>query len=115
MMRVELPWPPKYLRRGGISPGREGWAKAYRDFAALLTQKAGVHALYRPGVVVTVDLRPPSNWKLTKPEAIARVRSGLEGVADAIGVEVDEWQLTAALGDRHSAGAVIVEIEGTAL
>ena len=112
-MIVTLPWPPREL-----SPNsRNHWrpkaksAKGYRFVAHLLAceQKCPV-GLERATVAITFN--PPDNRARDLDNMLASIKSGLDGIASAIGVDDSKWTITIQKGQPVKGGAVVVEITG---
>jgi crossover junction endodeoxyribonuclease RusA len=97
MICITLPWPPKEL-----SPNaRLHWAaknkhrKRYREVCAWQAVADGV----RPNVAYTGPLRveiefiPPDRRARDMDNMLASIKAGLDGVADALGVDDKHWRL----------------------
>lgn len=88
-MKVILPWPPT-----GLSPNaRLHWAqksklaKAYRKACHLLMLEAGLRGIDWEGDIhVWIDFYRPTKRVMDHDNCLARIKSGLDGVADALGV-----------------------------
>ena len=90
MLTIALPWPPKEL-----SPNaRKHWRglakakKAYRDACRVETLLQ-----CRPGYLrlperihLTMDFVPPDRRKRDRDNLVASMKSGLDGLADALGI-----------------------------
>lgn len=93
--RVTLPWPPKEL-----SPNaRVHWSalarakKAYRAACAMQAQHQGVRRLAAAKLHVSLTFYPPSRRAFDLDNALARMKSGLDGLADVLGVDDKHWSL----------------------
>jgi len=93
--RVTLPWPPKDL-----SPNaRVHWTrlakakKAYRAACALQAQAQGVRRLAADKLHVHLTFYPPTRRAFDLDNALARMKSGLDGLADVLGVDDKHWSL----------------------
>lgn len=108
---LTLPWPDKAL-----SPNARGhWAKknkacrAYRKTCWVLGLEVKVKAKDGP-IDVYLTFRPPSKRKYDLDNAIASLKSGLDGVADALGVNDACFRLHAVMGLPVESGAVWVTV-----
>lgn len=89
MNKVTLPWPPT-----GLSPNaRLHWAqksklaKAYRKACHLLMLEAGLRGIDWDGDIhVWIDFYRPTKRVMDHDNCLSRIKSGLDGVADALGV-----------------------------
>lgn len=95
MLTIALPWPPKEL-----SPNaRKHWRglakakKAYRDACRVETLLQ-----CRPGYLrlperihLTMDFVPPDRRKRDRDNLVAAMKSGLDGVADALGINDERF------------------------
>lgn len=87
-MNVTLPWPSKDL-----SPNaRVHWskkskaAKAYRHACHILTLESKAKIDWDGDVHVWIDFYRPSRREMDHDNCLARIKSGLDGVADALGI-----------------------------
>ena len=115
---ITLPWPNKAL-----SPTtRTHWSTlakakaAYRANCGWLTKLACVGSakfqLEAP-LPVAVTFNPPDNRRRDTDNMLASVKSGLDGVADVIGVDDCHWQLMLTRGPVIRGGAVVVSVGAT--
>lgn len=105
-MIVFLPWPPSEL-----SPNaRCHWAKkakaakSYRLIAAWAAVGMG------PGRTVSITFNPPDKRPRDLDNMLASIKSGLDGIAQALGVDDKEWSLTITKGAPIQGGLVTVEV-----
>jgi crossover junction endodeoxyribonuclease RusA len=105
-MIVVLPWPPKEL-----SPNaRTHWArkakaaKSYRNIAAWMTPRG------EPGRTVSITFNPPDLRPRDLDNMLASIKSGLDGIASAIGIDDSQWSLTITKGEPVKGGLVTVEV-----
>ena len=110
-----LPWPQK-----GLSPNsRNHWAKTaqlkkqLRD--AWWAQALAQGATKLPGEPLTVSLTfyPPDRRRRDMDNMLSACKAGLDGLADAIGVDDSKWTLKIAKSEEIG-GYVKVSIEKTA-
>ena len=86
---IRLPWPPSAL-----SPNARGhWAqkariaKNYRGDCRLMCQAQGARALPVESLSVEVTFHAPDNRRRDLDNMLAAIKSGLDGVVDATGVD----------------------------
>lgn len=109
---IRLPWFPHVL-----SPNaRAHWtkkasaAKKYRADAMLLAQAMGCRALQCERLTVEITFYPPDNRARDTDNMLASIKSGLDGIADAAGVDDSRWHYGIARGDPVKGGAVLVHV-----
>lgn len=95
-MNLTLPWPPVAL-----SPNtRSHWAvlakakKAYRLACYLTAIEQGAHKLEAKSLHLEIVFYPPTRRKIDLDNALARMKSGLDGLCDVLGVDDANWRLT---------------------
>ncbi len=110
-MILELPWPPKEL-----SPNaRLHWAKlakakkAYRAECAYLAIAQGIRKVEADKLHLSLTFFAPTRRAYDLDNALARMKAGLDGLADVLGVDDSKWSLSIARGDR-TGGYVLVSI-----
>ena len=110
-MIVTLPWPPKEL-----SPNaRVHWAKkakaakSYRLLAHLLACRLKCPVGWE-AAKVSITFEPPDNRRRDLDNMLASIKSGLDGISAAIGVDDSRWTVTIAKGVYNKGGRVIVEV-----
>ena len=93
---VTLPWPSSAL-----SPNtRQHWAmlakakRSYRQacWAAAISQ--GVRRVQAEGLAVDLRFVPPDRRKYDIDNLLARMKSGLDGLADILGVDDSRWSIS---------------------
>jgi crossover junction endodeoxyribonuclease RusA len=101
---ITLPWPPKEL-----SPNaRLHWAaknrhrKTYRDACYWLSMQEGVrpNVVYPEPLDVAIEFVPPDKRARDQDNMLASIKAGLDGVAQAIGVDDKHWRLSMKVADR---------------
>ena len=109
---LTLPWPDKVL-----SPnGRYHWVvksravKAYRMTCWALALEAKLKAPAEGPIDVYLTFRPPSNRHFDQDGLISRMKSGLDGLADALGVNDQRFRIKPVMGTPCPPGAVWVSI-----
>ena len=113
---VELPWPSKEL-----SPNaRHHWStaakfkKAYRTRCRALGEASGLAMVPRGVARVSVHLAffPPDRRARDWDNLVASMKSGLDGLADAMGVDDRKWRLSFDVSDDPvKSGRVLVSVE----
>lgn len=111
MVRIVLPWPPSEL-----SPNkRQHWAqlakakKLYRTACATRARIQGLDRMAVNAVNLKLTFYPPTRRRFDLDNLLARMKSGLDGLADVIGVDDSRWTLEISKADRVG-GYVQVEI-----
>ena len=110
-MQIELPWPPKEL-----SPNaRIHWAalarakKAYRHACAVSARSQGLGRINAEKLHLSLTFFAPTRRAYDLDNALARMKAGLDGLADVLGVDDKHWSLSIQRGDAP-AGCVRVEV-----
>lgn len=110
-MLLTLPWPPSAL-----SPNaRTHWSalarakKAYRAACAAQAQAQGARRIKADRLHLTLTFYPPNRRAHDLDNCLARLKSGLDGLADVLGVDDKHWSLTIAKADTVG-GFVRVEV-----
>lgn len=111
MLTLVLPWPPSAL-----SPNHRGhWAqlarakKAYRTECAWQAKAQGARRLTADRLAVSFTFYPPSRRRMDLDNAIARLKAGIDGLADVLGVDDSRWVMTFSMADEVR-GLVKVEV-----
>lgn len=112
MTTLQLPWPPKQL-----SPNaRIHWAtrarhaKGYKTACYAITKSAGPLPPYPTGkIALRLDFYPPTRHKRDLDNLLAAMKSGIDGVACALGVDDSRFTFSIALADE-SGGFVKLHI-----
>ncbi|MEH7827647.1 hypothetical protein [Gemmobacter denitrificans] len=111
-MKVTLPWPPAELKPNA----RAHWAskaraaKVHKNACQIICMGQGIRALGWPSMSVSLLFCPPSRRKGDLDNMLAAMKSGLDGLAAASGVDDSKWKITIARGEPVKGGAVHVEI-----
>lgn len=109
---IILPWPPSAL-----SPNtRQHWAalakakRAYRRACWVQAIEQGARRLHGvERVHVGLEFVPPSRRAFDLDNLLARMKSGLDGLADVLGVDDSKWEITIRRGEPPG-GFVRVQI-----
>ena len=111
MSEIILPWPSTAL-----SPNaRTHWARlakakrAYREACAWTAKEQGLERMNADSLHLTLTFYPPTRREFDLDNALARIKSGLDGLADVLGVDDSRWSLTIKKGDKVG-GFVRVEV-----
>ncbi len=78
----------------------------YRNLAHWSAVAAGAV----PGCAVAITFQPPNKIARDLDNMLASIKSGLDGIAAAIGVDDSKWTITIQKGQPVKGGAVVVEI-----
>lgn len=113
-MQTTLPWPPTKL-----SPNaRVNWAqkariaKKYRSDCYFAAHADGIRPLSAKGARLTLKFCPPDRRPRDMDNMIASLKSGLDGLADAMGMNDKDWVYAAhEVGEPVKHGAVEIHIE----
>ena len=107
-MIVDLPWPSPAL-----SPNARGhWskrakaAKAYRLECYLLAMAAGVIAP-EGKIRFVIEFFPPSRRAFDDDNLLARMKSGRDGIADALGVDDRRFVTQFSVSDKVIKGGLV--------
>lgn len=110
-MIIKLPWPPT-----GLSPNaRNHWAKlaklkkAYREACFWQAMEQGARPMQASKLHLTLTFYPPTRRAYDLDNALARIKAGLDGLADVLKVDDKHWTLTIKKGEGVG-GFVSVEI-----
>ena len=111
MLKLTLPWPPAEL-----SPNaRQHWSrlakakKAYRAVCAWTAKEQGAQRMEPGRLHLSLVFVPPNRRAHDLDNCLARMKSGLDGLADVLGVDDKHWTLTIARADEVG-GLVRVEV-----
>ena len=111
MIVLTLPWPPKEL-----SPNaRQHWSKlakvkkAYRAACGWTAKEQGAARIEAGKLHLALTFFPPTRRAYDLDNALARMKSGLDGLADVLGVDDKHWSLSIARADEIG-GFVRIEV-----
>lgn len=109
---ITLPWPDKRLSSNAREDRRAiaDVRKAQKNQAYWLAKKAAMtfpHLTKQPHVRVT--FHPPDNRRRDLDNMLASIKSALDGVALATGVDDGLWGLTITKGQPVKGGSVLIE------
>ncbi len=110
-LQLTLPWPPTAL-----SPNtRQHWSalsrakKAYRNACAITARQQGAARSEAKKLHVSMVFVPPTRRAYDLDNLLARMKSGLDGLADVLGVDDRHWKLEIDRSDEIG-GFVRVEV-----
>ena len=113
-MTISIPWPARVL-----SPNdRSHWTKkskakaSYKETCKLLAL-ANVPKLPQGRIHLRIVFHPPSMRAFDLDNALASIKSGLDGIADAWGVNDKMFRpITVDFGDKVDGGTILIFLEG---
>jgi crossover junction endodeoxyribonuclease RusA len=110
-MMFTLPWPPKEL-----SPNaRLHWSalarakKAYREACHITARQQGACKLKADRIHVAFTFYPPNRARRDLDGCISRMKAGIDGLADVLGVDDSKWSMGFVLAEEIG-GFVRVEV-----
>lgn len=113
MITVTIPWPSRYL-----SPNsRSFWAvKAHANKMAKASALYLVREVHRgkldaERVKVSLTFNPPDNRRRDLDNLIASLKSALDGISLALGIDDSKFELACRMGSVAKGGNVLVTIE----
>lgn len=101
-MMIVLPWPPSILSPNARShwAARAKYAKAYRRACWVLTLEAKLPVMPDGRVYLALEFVPPDRRHRDRDNMLAAMKSGLDGIADALGVNDSRFDLTIRVADE---------------
>ena len=106
---ITLPWPPSEL-----SPNkRQHWAKLagakkiYRAACATQARLQGLDRMAANGVHLKLTFYPPTRRSFDLDNLLARMKSGLDGLADVLGVDDSQWTLEISKSSEPTRGGFV--------
>jgi len=115
-MQVSIPWPPRELSPNARNDRRAvaGVRKRYRQTAWGLALSKKPMNDWRVesnlALHLSITFHPPDKRRRDLDNMLASIKSGLDGVADALGVDDSEWSLTIQKGAPVLGGSVQITI-----
>jgi len=108
-MNFIIPWPPKNLNPNARPHWRTKAAcvKVYRAQAYYLTKSAHVSS---NALVVGLVFRPPDKRHRDLDNCLASFKAALDGIADALGVNDNQFKLSLSMGTPVKGGSVEITI-----
>lgn len=113
MKHVDLPWPSSLLHPNA----RCHWAqkakatKKARADAAIAALAAGVRRIEASAISVTAIFSPPDNRRRDTDGMLSSLKPTFDGIADVIGIDDSNWEISIKRLPPVSGGNVRIEIE----
>lgn len=110
MTIIRLPWPPAELSPNARADRRAatGKRRAYRDAGFWAAKEA--RATIPANAKLAVKFFPPDRRRRDLDNMLASIKAGLDGIAQAAGVDDSGWSLSLDRGEPVKGGAVLVQI-----
>lgn len=111
-MKITLPWPsPDLSPNARIHWGRKSRAvKKYRHDAFWAAKEKGVPFLHKE-INLRITFIPPTNRKRDEDNCIASIKAGLDGIAQAWGINDTNFHIAEhSIARARKPGCVIVEV-----
>lgn len=111
---ITLPWPDRDLHPNA----RPHWAtkakaaKAYRQAAGWLTKASGDRIEGVGAIDLHITFYPPSNHRHDLDGCLSAIKSGLDGIADALRVDDARFAIRIEKGEVIKGGEVRIIITG---
>jgi crossover junction endodeoxyribonuclease RusA len=101
MTLILLPWPPSSLNPNQRQHWRKHAAakKSYRAACAWQARHQGVGCITAEKIAVSLVFVPPDRRRRDLDNLIASMKSGLDGLADALGVDDNRFSLAAEMAE----------------
>ena len=108
-MNFTLPWPPSVLNPNVRKHWRKHAAakKAFRAACAWTARSQGVGGLTTERVALRLVFVPPDRRRRDLDNLIASMKAGLDGLADALGIDDSRFRLAAELVEDGSVGGFV--------
>lgn len=109
---IRLPWPPAVLSPNARAhwASKASRAKKYRRDACIAAQAAGCRKIGCEALSVEITFYPPDRRHRDTDNMLASIKAGLDGIADAAGVDDSRWHWGMARGEPVKGGAVLVHV-----
>lgn len=113
---IELPWPPTRLSPNARGAGNF-WAKAsaakkYRNDCLILLKSQSVPRLAASGpIMLEVQFCPPTRRISDLDNLLARVKQGIDALAETMGVNDKDFEFTLRRGEPVKGGVVRVSVQ----
>ena len=111
MITLTLPWPPKELSPNArvhfMALAR--YKKAYRKACAWQAVSQGARKIDAERLSVSLVFYPPNKHARDADNCLAAMKSGLDGLADVLGVDDSKWRITFEMADTIGG---MVKVEG---
>lgn len=109
---IELSWPPRALHPNArVHWGqRSKAAKAYRREAWVLTNAAKPVVDKTAPVGLRIEFFPPDNRRRDTDGMLSAIKSGIDGIADALGVDDSRFMFAMCRRAPVEGGKVVIEV-----
>lgn len=111
MLNITLPWPPRELspnvRQHYMALARA--KKSYRAACAWQAFSQGAKRIDAPRLFVHLVFVPPDRRARDADNCLAAMKSGLDGLADVLGVDDSKWRVSFEMAEQIG-GMVKVEV-----
>lgn len=109
---LSLPWPHRLLNPNARAHYMEkaSRAKKYRRDCCIIAQAAGCRILDADRLTVEITFHPPDKRHRDTDNMLSSIKAGLDGIADASGVDDSRWHLGIARGAPVKGGEVRVRV-----
>ena len=111
VLSITLPWPPKELS-SNVCLHWSKLAKAkksYRHVCAVQAKVQGAQRIQADKLHLSLTFYPPTCRAFDLDNALARMKAGLDGLADVLGVDDRHWSLSIDRAEEVG-GMVTVEV-----
>lgn len=110
-MQVTLPWPPKILSPNA-RPHHMAKARAVKEYRGVCRIFARqIRPIFTNAEIgMTITFNPPNNRRRDRDNLIAAMKSGMDGVAEAWGVDDSRFVPTYRMGPPVKHGQVVIEV-----
>lgn len=110
-MIITLPWPPKELspnmRQHFMALARA--KKSFRTACAWQAKAQGARSMQAQRLAVNLTFFPPDRRHRDADNCLASMKSGLDGLADVLGVDDSKWRVSFEMA-AEIGGMVKVEV-----
>lgn len=109
-MLIELPWPPRELSPNARihHMAKAKVTKAYREQAYWLTVQSGAQFPAASGAILSIAFHPPDKRRRDLDGMFSSIKSGLDGIADALGVNDHRFEFQLKRAEPIKGGKIVV-------
>lgn len=109
---VTLPWPSSDLSPNARVHWRRkhAFAQKARNDARLLCLAEGIRGLGWDHAHVSVTFHAPDNRRRDSDNLLSSLKSALDGIADATGIDDSRWSIQIERGEVIPGGSVVVRL-----
>jgi crossover junction endodeoxyribonuclease RusA len=107
-----LPWPPSTLSPNARQHHMAHYVakRAYRTACAWSARQQGATRIDAKRLDVALVFVPPSKRRYDPDNCLARMKSGIDGLADVLGVDDSRWRISFEMSDEVG-GMVRVKVQ----